>query len=156
MLEIRRTKAIWTIALISFLIIVLGFSYFLYTNFRGFSYFDHSPEYYDKLSLIRLIIMSVFQFVSSIACAILAISVWLEKIDIEYEKLFYITCFALCTTTIILEYFKFWERMYNEVIAGCIIVGLMALAMFSLLVNMLVNFVKDRIANNFYRQIEET
>lgn len=152
--EIRRTKAIWTIALISFLVLALGISYFLYTNFRGFSYFKHPPSYYDKLSNIKLIIMSAFQFVSSIACAILAISVWLEKIDIEYEKLFYVTCFALCITTIILEYFKFWERMYNEVIAGCIIVGAMTLAMFSLSVNVLINFVKDKIANN-YVQLEK-
>ena len=154
MLEIRRKKVIWTISLISFLVLALGVSLYLYTNYRGFNYFIHPPSYYDQLSYIKLIIFSVFQLISIVTCGLLAISVWLDKIYIDYEKLFYITCFSLCITTIILEYFKFWERMYNEVMASYIIVGAMTLAMFSLSVNVLINFVKDKIANN-YVQLEK-
>jgi len=156
MLEIRRKKVIWTISLISFLVLVLGFSYYLYTQYRGFNYFIHPPSYYDQLSYIKLIIFSVFQLISIVTCGLLVISLLLDKIYIDYERLFYITCLSLCVTTIILEYFKFWERMYNEVMASYIIVGAMTMGIISLLCNILVNFVEDKIANNFYRQIEET
>lgn len=153
MLEIRRTKAIWAIILISFLVLVLGFSYYLYTNYRGFSYFIRPPSYYDKLSYIKLLIYSFFQIVSSIACGILAINVWLDRLDIDYEKLFYITCFSLCITTIILEYFKFWERCYDTILEGYIIVGAMLISIFTLVVNIIVNLVKDKISNK-YAEIE--